>query len=270
MRVLCCCNGVAGLTVPLSVCTWWHWYSYNHFLIYCTWGNANILLQDALPTMGPMPLLLEECQIVNPTSFSLIVCTPSPLWLQLNCLSAKAWFFFFRWIVGSALCYLAAAQLCLVKNCSLQQCSLPCSLVFECRYALWPIFVCNQRTCFSGPSEQVLCNTAELCCSSVYKHHSSCLGKEAAVLTCTEARLQMLSCSEATRKKKLPNWNSIILSHKQPKCLEGFSFKATCSALIGKMIVFIIRMETAVCCLGDCFASHCAQGKKVVLSNQNS
>lgn len=127
MRVPCCCNGVAGLTVPLSVCTWWHWYSYNHFLIYCTWGNANILLQDALPTMGPMPLLLEECQIVNPTSFSLIVCTPSPLWLQLNCLSAKAWFFFFRWIVGSALCYLAAAQLCSVKNCSLQQCSLPCS-----------------------------------------------------------------------------------------------------------------------------------------------
>lgn len=135
-----------------------------------------------------------------------------------------------------SLCYLAAAQLCSVKNCSLQQCSLPCSLVFECRYALWPIFVCNQRTCFSGPSEQVLCNTAELCCSSVYKHHSSCLGKEAAVLTCTEARLQMLSCSEATRKKKLPNWNSIILSHKQPECLEGFSFKATCSALIERWL----------------------------------
>lgn len=125
-----------------------------------------------------------------------------------------------------SLCYLAAAQLCLVKNCSLQQCSLPCSLVFECRCALWPIFVCNQRTCFSGPSEQVLCNTAELCCSSVYKHHSSCLGKEAAVLTCTEARLQMLSCSEATRKKKTTKLKFHHFESQTTKMFGGLFFQS--------------------------------------------
>lgn len=134
-----------------------------------------------------------------------------------------------------SLCYLAAAQLCSVKNCSLQQCSLPCSLMCECRRALWPIFVCNQRTCLSGPSEQVLCNTAKLCCpSSVCKHHSTYERKEAGVLTCTEVRLWMLSCSEMTRKKKyqteMPSfW---VTKNNQLKSLEGFSFKATYSALL--------------------------------------
>lgn len=181
----------------------------------------------------------------------------------------------------SSLCYLAAAQLCSVKNCSLQQCSLPCSLMFECRRALWPIFVCNQRTCLSGPSEQVLCNTAKLCCpSSVCKHHGTYERKEAGVLTCTEVRLWMLSCSEMTRKKKyhteMPSfW---VTKNNQLKSLEGFSFKATNSALLERWLFSSWGWRQMWAAWGDCFASHvaiwaashCAQGKEVVLSNQKS